>query len=91
MIEIEMYRRSEYILGMKVKTSITLSASTIQALDELAGPGTPRSGIIEQAVTEFVQRRHRQLREQKDLELLNRCADQLNREVEDILAFQVET
>jgi metal-responsive CopG/Arc/MetJ family transcriptional regulator len=75
---------------MKVKTSVTLSAATIQAIDELAGPGTTRSGIIEQAVIEFVQRRHRQLREQKDLEILNRCAEQLNREVEDILAFQVE-
>jgi predicted transcriptional regulator len=75
---------------MKVKTSVTLSAATIQAIDELAGPGITRSGIIEQAVMEFVQRRHRQLREQKDLEILNRCAEQLNREVEDILAFQVE-
>jgi metal-responsive CopG/Arc/MetJ family transcriptional regulator len=75
---------------MKVKTSVTLSAATIQAIDELAGPETTRSGIIEQAVMEFVQRRHRQLREQKDLEILNRCAEQLNREVEDILAFQVE-
>lgn len=76
---------------MKVKTSVTLRASTVKALDELAGPGTPRSGIIEQAVTEFVERRRRQLREQKDLEILNRCADQLNREVEDILTFQSET
>jgi predicted transcriptional regulator len=75
---------------MKIKTSITLSASTIKALDELAGPGTPRSGIIEQAVMEFVQRRQRQWREQKDLEILNRCAEQLNRELEDILAFQAE-
>jgi metal-responsive CopG/Arc/MetJ family transcriptional regulator len=75
---------------MKVKTSVTLSAATLQVIDELAGPGTTRSGIIEQAVMEFVQRRQRQLREQKDLEILNRCAEQLNREVEDILAFQVE-
>jgi metal-responsive CopG/Arc/MetJ family transcriptional regulator len=75
---------------MKVKTSITLSASTIEALDELAEPGTPRSVIIEQAVKEFIQRRHRQLREQRDLEILNRCADQLNSEIEDLLAFQAE-
>ena len=75
---------------MKVKTSVTLSAATLQAIDEFAGPGTTRSGIIEQAVMEFVQRLHRQLREQKDLEILNRCAEQLNREVENILAFQVE-
>jgi len=76
---------------VKIKTSVTLSASTIKALDELAGPGAARSGVIEQAVTEFVQRRQWQLREQKDLEILNRCAEQLNREVEDILRFQAET
>jgi hypothetical protein len=46
--------------------------------------------VIEQAVLEFVERRRRQLREQKDLEILNRCADRLNREIEDVLAFQVE-
>ena len=76
---------------MKVKTSVTLSAAAIQAIDELAGPETTRSAIIDQAVMEFVQRRHRQLREQKDLEILNRRAERLNREVEEILAFQVKT
>jgi metal-responsive CopG/Arc/MetJ family transcriptional regulator len=75
---------------MKVKTSITLSALTIKAVDELAGPGMARSRVIEQAVLEFVQRRRRQLREQNDLEILNRSADRLNREIEDVLAFQVE-
>ena len=75
---------------MKLKTSITLLASTIEAVDELAGPGMARSRIIEQAVLEFVERRRRQLREQKDLEILNRSADRLNREIEDVLAFQVE-
>jgi len=75
---------------MKVKTSITLSASTIEAVDKLAGPGMARFRVIEQAVLEFVERRRRQLREQKDLEILNRSADRLNREIEDVLAFQVE-
>jgi len=75
---------------MKVKTSITLSASTIKAVDELAGPEIPRSRVIEQAVLEFVERRRRQSRERRDLEILNRSADRLNREIEDVLAFQVE-
>ena len=75
---------------MKVKTSITLSALTINAVDELGGPGMARSRVIEQAVLEFVERGRRQLREQKDLEILNRPADRLNREIEDVLAFQVE-
>ena len=88
--QIELYRILRYLGSMKVKTSITLSASTIEAVDELAGPGMARSRVIEQAVLEFVERRRRQLREQKDLEILNRSADRLNREIEDVLAFQVE-
>jgi predicted transcriptional regulator len=75
---------------MKVKTSITLSASTIRAVDELAGPAMARSRIIEQAVLEFVERRRRQAREERDLKILNRSADRLNREIEDVLAFQAE-
>jgi len=75
---------------MKVKTSVTLAASTLKAVDELAGPGMARSRIIEQAVLEFVQRCRRQLRDQRDFAILNRSADRLNREVEDVLAFQVE-
>jgi predicted transcriptional regulator len=75
---------------MKVKTSITLSASTIRAVDELAGPEMARSRVIEQAVLEFVERRRRQSREERDLKILNRAAERLNREIEDVLAFQVE-
>jgi predicted transcriptional regulator len=75
---------------MKVKTSITLSSSTIEAIDEFAGPDTPRSRIVEQAVLEFVERRRRQLREARDLQILNRSAQRLNRETEQVLAFQVE-
>jgi metal-responsive CopG/Arc/MetJ family transcriptional regulator len=87
---IEMYRILRYLSSMKVKTSVTLSALTIKAVDELAGPGMARSRIIEQAVLEFIERRRRRLREQKDLETLNRSAERLNRQMEDILAFQVE-
>jgi hypothetical protein len=75
---------------MKVKTSITLSPSTIEAIDELAGEDTSRWRVVEQAVLEFVERRRRQLREARDLDILNRSAKRLNRETEDVLAFQVE-
>ena len=74
---------------MKVKTSVTLSPETLQMLDEFAAPGLNRSRLIERAVLEFVKRRRREEREAKDLEILNRSAEELNREVEDVLAFQV--
>lgn len=75
---------------MKIKTSITLEPDTIAAIEEVAGKGASRSQVIERAVLEFVARRRRQLRDAKDLELLNRSAKRLNREIEDVLAYQVE-
>jgi len=74
---------------MKVKTSVTLSPETLRAIDEIAGELLNRSRIIEQAVLEFIERR-RADRDARDLEILNRSADALNEEVEDILGYQVE-
>ena len=75
---------------MKIKTSITLSPEAIDAIDEIAGAGTSRSRIIEEAVIEFVASHRRRQREAKDLEILNRSAERLNRETEEILRYQAE-
>ena len=75
---------------MKIKTSVTLSASTLGAIDEVAG-NSNRSRVIEQAVLEYVERRRRAIREARDLDILNRAAEALNRETEEILAFQAES
>lgn len=75
---------------MKVKTSVTLSEETVRAVDDIAARGSNRSRIIETAVLEFLERRHREAREARDLEILNRNAEALNREVEEILTFQAE-
>ena len=75
---------------MKVKTSITLSPQTIDAIDQIAGPGMNRSRIIEEAIVEYVERQRRRVREARDLEILNRAADELNREMEEILEYQIE-
>ena len=87
---IDEYPTREYIGGMKVKTSVTLSPETLRAIDEIAGELLNRSRVIEQAVLEFIERRRRADRDARDLEILNRSADALNQEVEDILAYQVE-
>ena len=76
---------------MKVKTSITLSPDLLLAIDEIADKGSNRSRIIEQAIREFLERLHRRRRDARDLEILNRRADDLNREMEDVLAYQVES
>lgn len=75
---------------MKVKTSVTLSPETLRAIDEIAGEVLNRSRIVEQAILEFIERHRRAVRDARDLEILNRSADVLNKELEDILAYQVE-
>ena len=75
---------------MKVKTSITLSENTLQALDRVLGPGENRSRLIEQAVLDLLEQRRRAARETRDLEILNRSADELNREAADVLSYQVD-
>jgi metal-responsive CopG/Arc/MetJ family transcriptional regulator len=75
---------------MKVKTSVTLAPEVVEAIDEFADGDGNRSQIIERAVREFLARHARQLREAKDRELLDRIADELNREAEDVLEYQAE-
>lgn len=77
-------------MRMKVKTSVTLSPETIEAIDAIAGARCSRSRIIEQAVTDFVATHRRRERDAKDLEILERSAERLNRETEDVLGYQVE-
>lgn len=79
-----------YDCRMRGKISITLSESAIQAVDELATEGSNRSRVIEKAIHQYVESRRRAERERRDLEILNRAADALNREVEEALAYQVE-
>lgn len=75
---------------MRVKTSVTLSEETVRAIDELAGRKVNRSRFIEEAVLAHVERQRRRLRDQRDVEIINRNAERLNQEVEDVLAYQAE-
>ena len=80
----------EYGSGMRVKTSVTLSEESLRAIDQLAGRNGNRSQIIEQAVREYVEHRRRLRRDARDLEILNRAAQRLNREMEDVLGYQAD-
>ncbi|HPA47232.1 MAG TPA: ribbon-helix-helix domain-containing protein [bacterium] len=74
---------------MKTKTSITLSENLFPVIDERAGEFGSRSEFIEAALRHFIAHLERQETERKDLEILNRRADALNREAEDVLSYQV--
>ena len=73
-----------------MKTSVAISEEVLAAIDEIAGRPGNRSRVIEKALVEFVERRRREARDARDREIIDRNADELNREVEDVLAYQVE-
>jgi metal-responsive CopG/Arc/MetJ family transcriptional regulator len=74
---------------MKVKASITLSATTLRAVDRLAKKGTSRSAIIEDAILAYLVRSERTHRDARDLERINASADELNKAMARSLEDQV--
>lgn len=75
---------------MKVKTSITLSEDVVEAVDELAGESRNRSEVIETALRSYLALLKRDEQNSRDLVIINRRHVRLNREAEDVLAFQGE-
>lgn len=74
---------------MKTKTSVTLSGALLHGIEEHAGDFRSRSEFIEAAVRYFIAHLERRVAEEKDLEIINRRADALNKEAEDVLGYQV--
>ena len=74
---------------MKVKTSITLSEDLLKAIDQFSGQYKNRSDFIETAVWALITQMLRDAQNTKDLTILNRRADALNREAADVLTYQV--
>lgn len=73
---------------MKEKTSITLSREVLRGIDQIAGSKQSRSAFIESVLLQYLHERTRAQIEARDLELLNRAADELSAEVEDVLRYQ---
>ena len=76
--------------SVKIKTSVTLSEELIQQIDALSSQYGTRSALIEQAVRDFLAARAKRTRDAQDLEILNRRAEMLNVEAEDVLSYQVD-
>lgn len=70
---------------MRVKTSVTLPAELLERMDQLENN---RSALMERAVLAYLDQRSREERDRRELEILNRDADRMNREMEDILEYQ---
>jgi metal-responsive CopG/Arc/MetJ family transcriptional regulator len=73
---------------MKEKTSITLSREVLTGIDRVAGSKKSRSAFIEGVLQRYLQERARAQRDARDLEIINRNAERLNRDAEDGLEFQ---
>jgi Arc/MetJ-type ribon-helix-helix transcriptional regulator len=77
-----------YVGSMKVKTSITLTEDLLKVIDEQSGPHKNRSDFIEKAVRAYVAQVMRDRLNARDLDIINRQADRLNQEAEDVLTYQ---
>ena len=75
---------------MKIKTSITLSEDLVKEIDKLLGKSGNRSALVEKALRAYLRTQAQQIRNAKDLEILNQYADRLNEEARDVLFYQVE-
>ena len=77
-------------MATKTKTSVTLSHALVREMDAFCGRHGNRSSLVEQAVRAYLDAQARQRRDARDLAILNRRADTLNREAADALSYQVD-
>lgn len=73
---------------MKEKTSVTLSPEILVGIDRLTGSKRSRSAFIEDVLRKYLHERLKAERRARDLAILNRYADELNRDAEDGLEDQ---
>lgn len=73
---------------MKEKTSITLSSDVLSRIDRIAGTTRSRSAVIEWILRGYFRQKVRAQVHARDLELLNKHAEELNAEALDVLDYQ---
>lgn len=73
---------------MKEKTSVTLSKEVLSGIDRVAGSKQSRSAFIEAVLAQYLRQRARAERGARDLAIINRSAERLNRDALDGLERQ---
>ena len=73
---------------MKEKTSVTLSPEILAGIDRLAGSKRSRSAFIDDVLRKYLREREREARRTRELAVLNKFADEMNTEAEDVLRYQ---
>lgn len=79
---------SSILVGMKVKTSVTLSKEVLDAIEKNLETTENRSQFIEAAIVYYLQSHQKSIRDSKDMSILNENFSKLNEEAEDALEFQ---
>ena len=70
---------------MRVKTSITLPRELLARLDRV---DKNRSALLERAAEAYLKDLARQERDRRDIAIINKNAERLNREAADVLEYQ---
>ena len=72
----------------KMKTSLTLSREVVRGIDRVAGRKRSRSAVIDAVLRRYLSARERAAANARDAEIINRFADELNAEAEDVVGYQ---
>lgn len=75
---------------MKVRTSVTLPKDLLVKVDALAGKKSKRSAIVESALRDYVAKGNGRELNRRDIEIINKNAELINKQVEETLEFQAE-
>jgi metal-responsive CopG/Arc/MetJ family transcriptional regulator len=75
---------------MKVRTSVTLPRELLVEVDALAGKKHKRSAIVETALRDYVAKETGKELNRRDIEIINKNAEMINKQVEETLQFQAE-
>lgn len=73
-----------------MKTSVTLNEDIVAYVERIARKGESRSEVIERLLRHSLEDQARRARDQRDVELINKHAEQLNAEAADVLSYQVD-
>ncbi len=75
-------------MNTKVKTSLTLSREVVKGIDSVAGKKRSRSAVVDDVLRAYLSPRERAAANARVVEKINRFADELNAEMQDVLAYQ---
>ncbi len=75
---------------MRVRTSVTLPKDLLVEVDALAGKKHGRSAIVETALRDYVTKKNAKALNTRDIKIINKNADLINKQVEETLEFQAK-